>query len=438
MSDRAIIGGALRVGAFVLVAKVMIALRDVTIAWQFGSGPEADAFNVALAISTWLPLFLAGAVGSALVPTLIKARSQQGIGDTRLFQDELTGHALTLAAIVSIASLLIAWIAGQSSRDNASLSVDGALFLMIIFAPFAGLTTLFYFLANRLQAMGSFSYSMYEGVPGLIVALCVATFGHRAGLSALATGVLVGGALQVLALGELLRRREGYRARPRLTRSSPHWNLLLAGMGVLAVGQALLSLVNPIDQYIALQAGPGVPATFGYATRIVGLATSVGTLVLGRALLPTFAEMAQSDPEAALRTARRWTGYTLLIGVVAMGLGWFITQPIVKLLFERGSFTPEDTSMVTRFVQLGLLQLPFYFSGIVAVQWLLVCGRFARVTAICLATVAVKIVALLLILPRLGADALMLSTVAMYIAAWMLQSLSLRQRLPETDRGRRS
>lgn len=437
MSDRAIVRGALRVGAFVLVAKAMVAFRDVTIAWQFGAGAEADAFNVAFAISTWLPLFLAGAIGSALVPALMKARNQTDQADARVFLDELTGHAFVLAAVVFLASLAIAWLASLSLQQDAgggAGGAGGAMVLMLAFAPFAGLTTLFYFLANRLQALGSFSYSMFEGFPGLVVAVCVVTFGQKAGLSALITGVLVGGVVQVMILRALLHRHEAYRARPRLTRSSGHWNLLLAGIGIMAVGQALLSLVTPIDQYFALQAGPGVPATFGYATRIVGLATSVGTLVLGRALLPAFAEMTQNDPDAALGTARRWTGFTLILGVFAIGLGWFVTEPIVRLLFERGSFTPADTLTVARFVQLGLLQLPFYFSGIVAVQWLVVSGRFTRVAIICLVTIGVKSVALFLMLPRLGADALMLSTAAMYAAAWIVQAASLAGPPPPGNR----
>ena len=426
MSDRAIVCGALRVGVFVLVAKAMVALRDVTIAWQFGAGAEADAFNVALAISTWLPLFLAGAIGSALVPALMKARNQTDPTDTHVFLDELTGHAFALAAVVFLASLAIASLASLSLQQDASVGgAGGVMVLILAFAPFAGLTTLFYFLANRLQALGSFSYSMFEGFPGLVVAIFVVTFGQRAGLPALITGVLVGGVLQVMILRALLHRREAYHARPRLTRSSEHWKLLLAGIGIMAVGQALLSLVTPIDQYFALQAGPGVPATFGYATRIVGLATSVGTLVLGRALLPTFAEMAQNDPDAALGTARRWTGFTLILGVFAVGLGWLVTESVVRLLLERGSFTPADTLTVTRFVQLGLLQLPFYFSGIVAVQWLVVSGRFTRVTIICLVTIVVKSVALFLMLPRFGANSLMLSTAAMYAAAWIFQAASL-------------
>jgi peptidoglycan biosynthesis protein MviN/MurJ (putative lipid II flippase) len=426
MSDGAIVRGALRVGAFVLVAKAMVAFRDVTIAWQFGAGAEADAFNVAFAISTWLPLFLAGAIGSALVPALMKARNQSDHAGARVFLDELTGHAFLLAAVVFLASLGIAWLTSLFMQQGAfGGGGDGAIVLMLAFAPFAGLTTLFYFFANRLQALGSFSYSMFEGLPGLVVAFCIVTFGYKAGLSALIAGVLVGGVVQVIILRALLHRREAYRVHPRLTRSSEHWNLLLAGIGIMAIGQALLSLVTPIDQYFALQAGPGVPATFGYASRIVGLATSVGTLVLGRALLPAFAEMAQNDPDAALGTARRWTGLTLILGVLAIGGGWNVTESVVRLLFERGSFTPADTLTVTRFVQLGLLQLPFYFSGIVAVQWLLVSGRFTRVAIICLLSIIVKSVALFLMLPQLGADSLMLSTAVMYGAAWIVQAASL-------------
>jgi putative peptidoglycan lipid II flippase len=419
-----------------LVAKAMVALRDVVIASSFGAGPVADAFNVAFAISTWLPLFLAGAIGAALVPALIRAQRQSSADDIRIFTAELTGHALLLAVTVCFVSLVIAWASSRSLQASNAANIDGIVFLMLALAPFSGLTTLFYFLANRLQAQGSFSYSVVEGLPGLVVAIFVAIFGQRAGLSALATGVLVGGVLQIVVLTTMLSRHKTSRMRPRLTRSSPHWNLLLAGIGIMTIGQALLSLVIPLDQYFALHAGPGVPATFGYANRIVGLATSVGTLVLGRALLPTFAEMAQNDLQAAIGFARRWTVFTLIMGMAVSAIGWFLCEPLVVLMFQRGAFTAADTREVTDFVQLGLLQLPFYFSGIVAVQWLVVCGRFARVTVICLATVATKAVALWVLLPTWGAASLMISTVVMYVVAWILQSASLTKPVAQVGPGR--
>lgn len=435
MSDRAIVSGALRVGIFVLAAKAMVAMRDMAIAWRFGSGPVADAYNVATAIGTWLPLFLAGAIGATIVPALIRASKSNSTDEPARFAAELTGHAMVVAAAVTGVGLGLAAIAPGVFEPGTPAMEAGLSGLLIAFAPFAGLTTLFYFLANRLQALGSFSYSIFEGLPALLVALTIIALASRAGITALAAATVLGGLMQVLLLSLILRRKPGARLRPQLKRRSAEWNGVLAGIGVMTLGQASLSLVLPLDQFFALRLGEGVPSTFGYASRILGLATSMGTLVLGRALLPILAEALHRDSHAAHATALRWAAITFGLGVSVLMIGWPLAEPITRVIFERGTFNANDTQSVARLIRLGLWQLPFYLSGVAAVQWLAVCGRYGQIAAICGVTVIAKIVALALLLPRFGPDALMISTTVMYAVAWLCQLAVLR---PKATQGHSS
>lgn len=421
MSDQAIISGALRVAAFVVAAKAVVALRDVVIAWRFGVGPISDAYNIALALGTWLPLFLAGAIGAIIVPALIRAASISGHAEQ--FIPELNAHALALAGGVCIVGVGLVGLAPLLFGTGNAEVDRGVVFLLWALVPYAGLTTLFYYLANRLQARGSFVYTLFEASPAMLVILAVVSFARDWGLTALAVGTVGGGVLQVGVLTWLLRGRQPIQI--RLSRASPEWSVVLGGIGVMALGQAALSLVIPIDQYFAVQAGEGVPATYGYASRIIGLATSMGTLILGRALLPILAEAAQRNYRLALQAAKRWTIISFVLGIAGLGFGWVIAEPATRLIFERGSFTAEDTAAVSSLIQYGLLQLPFYLSGVAAVQWLAVQGKFRLIAAICFVTVGVKAAALYLLLPRIGEQALMLSTAAMYLVAWALQFTAL-------------
>lgn len=435
MSDRLVIGGALRVAFFVVLAKAMVASRDLAVAWRFGVGAVADAYNVALTLGMWLPIFIAGAVGAALVPALIRAKSRSGMSPQ--FIAELNAHALALAGFTAlIGGMLAAFAPVVFAIDNPAADA-GIAYLLWALAPCAALTTLFYYLANRLQAHGSFVYTLVEGLPALFVVISIVAFARGQGLFALALGMISGGIAQVFVVWWIIRRRDGPVPPPRWTRAAPEWDALLAGIGVMALGQAALSLTLPLDQYFAVRAGQGVPAAFGYANRLLGIVTSLGTLVLGRALLPILAEKSQRAPLEARRLARRWIGISFVLGILGAAIGWVAAEEAIRLAFERGSFTAEATDVVTGLFRTGLWQVPFYLSGVAAVQWLAVMGKFRFITAICFATLALKAVALYLLLPYLGAQALMVSTAMMYAFAWALQVLAVarvRSDEPKSER----
>ena len=64
------------IGVLVALAKVCVALREVTIAWRYGVDAVVDAYQVALTLTTWLPLLIAGITTSVLVPRLVAVRRE--------------------------------------------------------------------------------------------------------------------------------------------------------------------------------------------------------------------------------------------------------------------------------------------------------------------------------------------------------------------------
>lgn len=421
MSDKAIFDGAVRVAGFVLLAKVLIALREVALAAVYGVGPVTDSYNVAFSTGTWFPVMISAAAGAALVPALVRTNRSIVAGERERFIEELNGHAVAVALVALGIGLVLA-IAGPMVFDFPDPSIGlRAQELMFAFAPFAAMTVLFYYLSAQLQAMGSFAYAAVEAVPAVFVAGAVLILGRTDSVLALGFGSTLGGIAQVGLLVALLSKIGPHPWRLRLSRTAPEWRVLLAGIGFMAFGQAALSLVTPLDQYFALKVGAGTPAAFGYANRLIGLATSVGTLVLARALLPSLAAYRHGDPALAKRVARKWAIYAFGLGAAALAVGYFLAEPATRIAFQRGSFGAADSARVAMLLTLSLLQLPFYFSGVAAVQWLAVEGRFKAIALICLATLALKLALLAVLVPSLGAVGLMLSTAGMYAGAWIVQ-----------------
>lgn len=84
--------------------------REIAFAWRFGRGPEADAYNLVLVLSLWLPLTVFSVMTVIVVPVLVRLRGDPP-RDAARFVRELTGAALAAGLAIAAATWLLAsWI----------------------------------------------------------------------------------------------------------------------------------------------------------------------------------------------------------------------------------------------------------------------------------------------------------------------------------------
>ena len=183
----------------------------------------------------------------------------------------------------------------------------------------------------------------------------------------------------------------------------------------MALGQILITASLPIDQGFASRLGEGAVATLGYTNRILTLFSGLGTIVIGRALLPVLSEaVAAGDLALGRRQALHWT---LLLGACATAgslILWAGAHLLVRMIFERGAFTAFASAEVTALFRIGLLQLPFYFAGIALVQWYAATGRYSFILWVSAAALLLKVILNLILTPLIGLSGIMLGTALMY------------------------
>jgi peptidoglycan biosynthesis protein MviN/MurJ (putative lipid II flippase) len=108
----------------------------------------------------------------------------------------------------------------------------------------------------------------------------------------------------------------------------------------------------------------------------------------------------------------------LLAGALAALAGWLLAPWGVKLLFQRGAFTAQDTQMVAQVLRWGLLQLPFYFGVLVLVQLLASQNRYVIMAGIAVANFLLKAVLNYVLAPEMGTAGIMLATSVMYALSY--------------------
>jgi murein biosynthesis integral membrane protein MurJ len=413
-NHKRIAAGAALIGVLTIVAKLFVAAREMAIAWRYGVGTTVDAYQLALTITTWLPMMLTSVMTVVLVPRLVALGNRPA--ERRSFVAELNGTVLMLG----IAVAALTWIAAPaasallaSGSNAATLELTATMSRLM--TPVALFAIVVGYLSARLQSRERFAYSVTEALPAIAIGLLVIAPWVHGGAAPLIWGTLVGFLIQALVLGAMTARGDMGLGGLRIRHRSPEWRTLYGSLLVMAAGQVVLASTIPIDQAFASRLGPGAVATLGYANRIVMLISGFGAIVLARALLPVLSStVADGSHELGGRQARQWVWLLMLIGAAITVAVWLLAPWAVSVIFERGAFTTADSEAVAHVLRYGALQIPFYFAGLTAVQWIAARGRYASLLVIACLAILLKVAMNLLLVQSFGLAGIMMATAGMY------------------------
>jgi putative peptidoglycan lipid II flippase len=201
----------------------------------------------------------------------------------------------------------------------------------------------------------------------IIVALVVGvpqTDSESAQLYIYAGGVLAGTIIQVLLPVPWLLRLDG-RLRPVLDWRDPAVRRMFKLMLPVALGLGLINFNLVVDTFFAARLlDPQLaPSAIDAAFRIYMLPQGLFSVAIATVLFPSLSRLAaRGDHRGFLDTVSlgiRQIGFTL---VPASAIGAALCVPIVRLLYERGAFTPDQTTVVA--AALAAFMIGLTFNGI--------------------------------------------------------------------------
>lgn len=412
------------VGAFLLVAKLSAAAKEMAIAWRYGISETVDAYVFVFNLVQWPAAVIGGVLAGLLVPIAATLRTSdvKTLRNLRAFSlglTLLTGLSLTLLAWLVLPSLLEQRFLGLSSGQVAAAQKMRALVWTLPLSLLAALFAAWTLAANR------HLNTLAEAIPPLVILLVVLSAG---GIAPLVFGTVGGFLTQVLLLGMGLGWY-GELENPRLHLEPRYRNMLLGGLGVMIVGQGMMSTVALADQFLAARLEPGSLATLGYANRVLGLFLAVGSTVVARAMLPAFSAAHASGGANYYSLVMRWAWLALVGGMLMSVVGAILAEWLVRLLFERGQFGAEDSGVVAEALRYGFLQLPFFLSSTILVHALLGAHRRALLVPLGGLALVTKLALAWWLLPILGLNGLFVSTAGVYLVTSLAMMLIIRGRV---------
>ncbi len=349
-TERQVLAAVGSIGAATLASRVLGFVRDMVVALAFGAGSVTDAFFVAYRIPNILRRLLAeGALSTAVVPVFTEYATTRSRQEFLRMARAVFGASLlalivtTLVGIAGAPWLLRVIAPGFVAKGGQA---ELAVLLTRVMFPSLLLVGVSALAMGALNTFGRFFASAFGPAlsnVGMIVGVVLIARWVDPPVLGLAIGVLVGGVAQLLVQAPSLARA-GLLVGPSSDLRHPALarviRLLLPAVFGLAAVQVML--------FVNTQLGTLLPAGsisfLNYADRVMEFPLGVFAIALASASLPAMSRQAAAGDLRALATTLNFTLRLALAITVPATVGLVLLRtPIIRVLFERGRFGPEDT-----------------------------------------------------------------------------------------------
>ncbi len=329
-------------------SRVLGFVRDILLARIFGASGSTDSFFIAFRIpNLFRELFAEGSISAAFVPVFTETLTVEGRDEAKKLASSVFAFLLSVVSLLCVAGIVFApsvvsviapGFIKSPEKFELTVLLTRVMFPFLFFISVAALAK------GVLNSLKSFFVPalapMFLNVSIIISALFAAPK-FSVPLVAIALGVTIGGAIQVLIqLPEL--KKKGFLALPVFSFSHPGLKKILrllipavVGMGVAQINIFISTI------FVSFLAG-GAATYLYYAMRFVHLPIGIFGNAVATAVLPSLSGYASKNDTDGLRETFSFSLRLLFfITVPAMAGLIALADPIIHVLLQRGEFTQD-------------------------------------------------------------------------------------------------
>lgn len=349
------------VSLMTLLSRVLGLLRDVVVANLMGAGAAADVFFFANKIPNFLRrLFAEGAFAQAFIPVLTEVQAQQDNAELKRFIARVSG---TLGVIVTLVALLgvigspvlaalfgTGWFVDYVNGEPDGAKYELAAMMLKITFPYLAFITLTGLSGAILNTLNKFAVAAFTPVllNVAIIACAILLAPHFSQPAfALAWGVFIGGAIQLLFQLPFLRRA-GVLVKPQWGWSDHYVvkvrTLMIPALFGVSVGQ--LNLL--FDTFIASFLMTGSISWLYYSDRLLEFPLGLFGIAIATVILPTLSRNHVGKDDRSFSANMDWAvRMVCVLGVPAAAGLIVLAEPMLMVIFTRGAFSFADATMAS-------------------------------------------------------------------------------------------
>jgi putative peptidoglycan lipid II flippase len=415
-------------------------VREIVAASYFGVKGPMSAFTIAFQVPNLIrSLFADAALQAAFVPVFteqLERRSRHEafrVASALVFVISVSLGVLT-ALFVLLAPVIMPLFAPGFDDELTDLTVNLAqlMFPIVLMLGLSGLVV---------GVLNSFEHFSVPAIAPLfwnlvIIATLVAltpAFEGDDRIYAYAIGILLGTLVQLLLPLPWLRRT-GFRLTREFNWRDERVMRVLKLMFPVTLGIGLINFNLSVNSIFATLISEEAPAAIDKAFRIYMLPQGVFAVALATVLFPTFSRLAARRDMDGLRAVQAsGTRQMLLLLVPAAALMLVLSEPITRVVYQRGEFDAAQTDIVAEALFFFALSLPFAGVNLILIRTFFSLQLPWRPTQVALANLGVNAVLDAILYKPMGVGGITLATAIVSLVTSVALAFYLRRQLGGVD-----
>lgn len=342
-----------------LIAKILGFGRELALATAYGASNYSDAFLVALNIPTSLFAIIGTTLTTAFIPLYFSIKKDEGETLALRFTNNILNIVIILSMALSVLGLiftdeLVKLFAYGFEADTFNMAVHYTRIMLFGFV-FLGIN---HMMASYLQVKDSFIVAGLMSVPYNIFIIAFIFISSKVDPSLLGWGALLGLSSQVLLLAPFAIKH-GFKYKFTLDIKDKYIKQALWLIGPVLIGVAVNQVNTIVDRNLASSLAEGSISALNYSNKLIQFILGMFIASVGTVIYPLLSKLSSDDNKENFNKTIVTSVNTLILLIIPITAGAMaLSEPIVKLLFERGAFNPEATKMTAS-------ALSFYALGII-------------------------------------------------------------------------
>lgn len=339
---------ALILMVIILVSKITGFLRDIVLAQTFGAGDITDAYLTALNIPVVLFSGISASLGTTFIPMFFNVKDKYGEESVNKFTSNILNIIVGLSVIFIIIGMIftpyivkIFAIGFEGNVLELTISYSRILLFSMIFIALNGLISSFLVAAGNVYISGILS------IPFNIFVIVAILIGSITNSYIMIYGTLFAYIVQLLFQIPFLLKN-GYNHKFIIDLKDK--NIIKIFYLVLPVflGSYVNQINTVVNRTLASTLEPGSITALNYANKLNMFAVGILVISLSTVIYPVLSRLASENNLSRFKyNIGKSINIVIITMIPIMIIIMNLSTPIVKILFEEGSFDTRATYLTS-------------------------------------------------------------------------------------------
>ncbi len=343
-----------------ILAKIVGFGRDQVLSYIYGAGMYTDIYFVTMNIPNVIFSAIGAALSTTFIPLYCDINSNFGEEKANKFTNNILSIVLCLCIVIAALGLVftepvlkIFAVGFEGERLAIGVKFTRILISSIVFIGVSNVLTAY------LQVKNNFTIPGLISLPQNIIVIISIFLSVKYGPYSIVWGTLIGMGSQVILLLPFVYK-EGFRLKPHIDFKDSYLKKMVILTGPVFIGVAVNQVNMMVDKNLASMLPEGSISALNFADRLNSFILAMFITSIVAVVYPMLSKLSYKDnkEEFSEYIVRSCNSIILLVIPISVG-AIALSTPIVKLLFERGAFDSQATSMTAS-------ALAMYSIGLVA------------------------------------------------------------------------